>query len=288
MAEVSAASNIEVVIQPSSGWMNVPWRELWEYRDLLLVLVQREFISRYKQTILGPLWHLLQPVIMTLVFVIVFGRIAGIATDGIPTPLFYLCSLLAWNYFSQNITLIGSTFISNAHIFGKVYFPRLIVPFSIAAANLIAFVLQLIPFLCFFAYYKITANPALQGQPGWQVLLLPLPLLQVAILSLGVGLLMSASTARYRDLVHLNQFIVQLWMFATPIIYPVSRIPARWQWLVWANPMSVPVEAFRCLLLGRGSLQPRDVVISAAVALVTLFLGVAAFRRVERTMVDIV
>jgi lipopolysaccharide transport system permease protein len=286
MAEVNAPPNYEIVIEPSRGWFRLRWDELWEYRDLLVILVQRDFISRYKQTLLGPLWHVLQPVVFAIVFAIVFGRIAGIPTDGIPSPLFYLCGLLGWNYFAQNITAGGATFISNAHIFGKVYFPRLIVPCSIVAANLVAFFLQTIPFALFFIYYKVTGDHTPEVQITWRILLLPLPLLHIAVLSLGISLLMSASTAKYRDLVHLNQFIIQLWMFATPIIYPISKIPEHWKWLIWANPMSVPVETFRYILLGRGSLQVNEIVISVLIAVVSLFAGIAAFQKVEKTVVD--
>ncbi len=221
MAELSAP-DYEVVVEPSRGWIRLPWRELWEYRDLLVLLVRRDVISRYKQTLLGPAWFIVQPVLTTLVFALIFSRIAEIPTDGIPAPLFYLCGLLGWNYFSQNITAGGATFINNAHLFGKVYFPRLIVPISIIASNLIALALQLIPFFAFFAYYKL-----LRGAPGidlgWRALLLPLPILHMMALSLGVSLWMAASTAKYRDFVHLNQYLVQLWMFATPIIYPLSK-----------------------------------------------------------------
>ena len=286
MAEVTPATGYEVVIEPSRGWLNLDWRELWAYRDLLVLLVQRDFISRYKQTILGPLWHLIQPVITTAVFVVIFGRIAGISTDEIPQPLFYLCGLLGWNYFSQNISTGGATFVNNAGLFGKVYFPRLIVPVSVIVANLIAFGLQLIPFLAFLAYYKFCTAQADAVRFSWLLLLAPLPLLQTALLSLGVSLWMSASTAKFRDLIHLNQFIIQLWMFATPIIYPLSKVSDRWKWIIWANPMSVPVEAFRICFLGRGTLGPTEIAISALSTLLILATGIAVFQKVEKTVVD--
>jgi lipopolysaccharide transport system permease protein len=286
MAEVDATPEYEIIIEPSQGWLKIRWEELWEYRDLTMLLVQRDFISRYKQTALGPLWHVLQPLVMALVYAVIFGRIAGIPTDGIPMPLFYLCGLLAWNYFAQNITLGGATFINNAGLFGKVYFPRLVVPISIVVANLIALALQVIPFALFYIYYKLSGDHAPTVQMTWTCLLIPLPLLQVAVLSLGVSLLMAASTAKYRDLVHLNQFIIQVWFFVTPIIFPLSKIPQQWHWLVWANPMSVPVEAFRILLLGHGSLQLTEIVISVAITVFTLLAGLLAFQRVERTVVD--
>ena len=285
MAQVTAPPNFEIVIQPSRG-VSFPWREMWDYRDLLYVLVQRDFISRYKQTILGPLWHLLQPVITAFVFVVVFGGIAGIPTDGIPRLLFYLCGLLGWSYFSQNITNGGATFINNAHLFGKVYFPRIIVPVSIIVSNLIAFGLQLIPFVLALLYYKLFTHEADLVTFGWQLLLVPLPLLQMALLSLGVSLWMSASTAKYRDLVHLNQYIIQIWMFATPVFYPLSRVSHRWAWVIWANPMSVPTEAFRICFLGRGTLGSAEIVISVAVTILLTITGLIVFQKIERTVVD--
>ncbi|MDR3401282.1 MAG: ABC transporter permease [Chthoniobacter sp.] len=286
MAEVAAPQNIEIVIQPSRGWMNIPWREIWEYRDLLYVLVQRDFISRYKQTILGPLWHLLQPVITAAVFAVVFGGIAGIPTDGIPKLLFYLCGLLGWSYFSQNITNAGATFVNNAHLFGKVYFPRLIVPISIIVSNLIAFALQLIPFVICFVFYKFFTKQGDGIELTWRLLLAPLPLLHTALLSFGVSLWMSASTAKYRDLIHLNQYIIQIWMFATPIFYPLSRVSPKFEWAIWANPMSVPVESFRICLLGHGRLGTTEIVISVVTTLLLTVTGVIAFQKVERTVVD--
>ncbi len=285
MDAVSTAEQNEVIIEPSHGWMRIDWRALWEYRDLFTMLVQRDCTTRYKQTLLGPLWFIVQPVLTTLVFAVVFGRFAGIPTDGIPGPLFYLCGLLGWNYFTQNLTSGGATFVNNAHLFGKVYFPRLIVPASVVAANVVAFALQLIPFFAFFAWYFF------KGQLGdvtltWRALLFPLPLLHTALLSLGVGLWMSAATAKYRDLIHLTQYLIQIWMFATPIIYPVSKVPAQWQWLVWANPMSAPTEAFRICLLGRGTLGAMELGISVAITLLLLGTGIAAFGKVERTVVD--
>ena len=275
----------EVVIERSHGWWRIDWAALWEYRDLFTMLVQRDCTTRYRQTLLGPLWFVLQPAFTTLVFVIVFGRIAGIPTDGIPAPLFYLCGLLGWNYFTQNLTTGGVTFVNNAHLFGKVYFPRLIVPASIVAANVVAFALQLIPFAAFFAWFQLSGELG-NATLTWRALLTPLPLLHTAALSLGVGLCMSALTAKYRDLIHLTQYLIQIWMFATPIIYPISKVPAKWEWLVWANPMSAPIEAFRICLLGHGHLSVGALGVSVAMTLVLLIVGMAAFERVERTVVD--
>ena len=285
MEALNPKQEYELVIEPTHGWMRIDWRALWEYRDLLVMLVQRDCTTRYKQTLLGPLWFVLQPVLTTLVFVVVFGRVAGIATDGIPGPLFYLCGLLGWNYFTQNLTTGGATFVNNAQLFGKVFFPRLIVPVSVVLANVVAFVLQLVPFAAFFAWHYFTGRMG-SAVLTWKVLLLPLPLLHTALLSLGVGLWMSAATAKYRDLIHLTQYLIQIWMFATPIIYPISRVSSRLEWIVWANPMSVPVECFRICLLGQGSVGPGALVLSLGMTLLLLITGVAAFDKVERTVVD--
>jgi lipopolysaccharide transport system permease protein len=292
MAEVTTAPSTpkyEVLIEPARGWVNLNWRELWEYRDLLYLLVQRDFISRYKQTMLGPLWHLLQPVMNTAVFFVIFGLVAGIPTDGIPKPLFYLCGQLAWNYFSQNVTTGGATFINNAHIFGKVYFPRLIVPISVVVANLIALGLQFIPFLICFVYYEFFANADIP-HPTWLLILTPLPLIQTALFSLGVSLWMSASTAKYRDLVHLNTYIIQIWMFATPVVWPLSKLEKLsepWKILAMANPMAVPVEALRVCLLGVPNvLSATEIIVSLLITLTVLATGIAAFQKVERTVID--
>jgi lipopolysaccharide transport system permease protein len=287
MAELTGESKYEIVIERSTGWLKIPWHELWDYRDLLYLLVQRDFISRYKQTILGPLWHLIQPLLTTVVFVI-FARAAHIPTDSIPAPLFFLCGLLVWNYFNQNITTGGATFVNNAHLFGKVYFPRLIVPISIVIANLVAVALQAIPFLLVLGYYKFFTHSLDQMHLTWLILLFPLPLIQTCLLSLGIGLWMSAGTAKFRDLVHLNQYIVQIWMFATPVLYPLSIVPAHWRWVNWVNPVSVPVEAFRLCLFGQGSLEPHEIVLSILMTLFLLLSGIAIFQRVERTVIDIV
>ncbi|MCE9610755.1 MAG: ABC transporter permease [Chthoniobacter sp.] len=286
MAEVSARPDYEVVIEPSRGWLRIDWRALWEYRDLLVLLVQRDFISRYKQTMLGPLWHFLQPVMNAAVYFVIFGVIAGIPTDGLPPPLFYLCSQLTWNYFAQNVTVGGATFVNNASLFGKVYFPRLLVPVSVIVANLIAVGLQCIPFALCFVWFKFFTPHGATMPVTWMVLLAPLPLLQAALFSLGVSLWMSASTAKYRDLVHLNQYLIQIWMFATPVVWPLSKVPAQWKWIALANPMAVPVEGLRICLLGHGTLGATEVAVSIGLTLLVLVTGIAVFQKVERTVID--
>jgi lipopolysaccharide transport system permease protein len=285
MAGINTES-YEVVIAPSKGWFSVNWREFWEYRDLLMILIQRDVTSRYKQTLLGPLWFVAQPILTALVFAVIFGHVAGIPTDGIPGPLFYLCGLLGWTYFSQNIGNAGASFVNNAHLFGKVYFPRLIVPLATILANLVAFAIQLVPFLLFLIYYVFFTKEASAVHFTWFALFAIFPLIQVVVLSFGISLLMSAATAKYRDLIHLNQFLIQIWMFATPIFYPLSRVPAKWAWIIWANPVSVPIEAFRICLLGRGTLGRTELAISLGLTAILLIAGIAAFQRVERTVID--
>jgi lipopolysaccharide transport system permease protein len=276
----------EIVIEPSRGWLRVDWRELWEYRDLLVLLVRRDFLAKYKQTLLGPAWFILQPLLTTAMFVLIFARVAQIPTDGIPAPLFYLCALLPWNYFAQNVTTGATTFTANAQLFGKVYFPRLIVPAATIISNLIAFALQCLPFLAFFIYYKFfTAEGATLHLDG-RVALAPLLLLQASVFSFGVSLWMAASTAKYRDLTHLNQFIVQLWMFASAVIYPLSTLTARFEWLAWLNPMAPVVEGFRIALLGRGTVSAACVAASVAITIAVAISGIMVFRKMERTAVD--
>lgn len=287
MAELNAPP-YEVVIENRPGLLRLDLRELWEYRDLLVLLVRRDFLARYQQTLLGPAWHLLQPVLTTLVFALIFGRFAKIPTDGIPAPLFYFCGLLGWNYFAQNVISGSGTFLNNQQLFAKVWFPRAIVPISTIASNLVTVALQLIPFIAFFAYYKFFSADAGLVHLTWHALLTPLVFLHLAVLSLGLTLWISASTARYRDMIHLTQYVVQLWMFATPIIYPLSQVPERWAWLIRANPVSAPVEALRWCLLGRGSFDPIAITVSLAVTLVLLLTGIIAFQQAARSAVDTV
>lgn len=281
-----ASSGYEVVIQPNRGWLRIDWRELWEYRDLLFLLVRRDFISKYKQTILGPIWFILVPLLTVLTLTVLFGKVAQINTDGMPPLLFYLCNMLGWNYLSQNVTTASGTFSNNAHLFGKVYFPRLIVPLSVVVSNFFAFVLSLVTFAGFYIYFKMFVPATSSLHLEWQAAFLPLLLLQTAALSLGVSLWLSAATAKYRDLIHLTPVLMQIWMFGTVII-PASRIPQGWQWLVWANPAYAIVEGFRICLLNRGTLDFAYLSVSVAAALLILVSGVLLFQQTARTVVDI-
>jgi len=285
-APAGIPADYEILIEARTGWLRVNWRELWDYRDLLFVLVRRDFLSKYKQTVLGPLWFILQPLLNTLVFTIVFNKVAGIGTGGIPPVLFYLCALLPWGYFAQNVTTGALTFTANSHLFGKVYFPRLVVPISTVISNLFALLLQFAVFLIFTEWFALRGSPV----PVGPALLLALPLLLItAVLSLGLSLLISASTAKYRDLTHLTPILLQLWMFATPVIYPLAKLTGgdgRWAWLAWMNPMAPVVEGFRVSLLGKGEWQGGMLAVSALVSVVILLIGIVAFGRAERTVTD--
>jgi lipopolysaccharide transport system permease protein len=266
--------------------VGIPWKEIWNYKDLVYFLVRRDFIARYKQTILGPAWYVIQPLLVSVIFTVCFGKIAKIPTDGLPPMLFYLCGMLSWNYFSQCVSLTSSTFVTNAALFGKVYFPRFIIPLSSVCSNLIAFVIQFITFFAFWLYYRYQVGVPVSISP-W-VWCIPLLIVQVGIMSLGFGLWLSALSAKYRDLQHLNQLIISLWLYATPIIYPSSQLDEKWQLLYNLNPMVFVVEAFKFLLLGRGIMNIDCMMISLVVTLVVFFSGLFVFSQVEKTFIDTV
>ena len=288
-----AAAGVErrprVVIEPTRGLLRIDWRGMVEYRDLLMLLVRRDFVAKYKQSILGPAWFVIQPLATTIVFTVVFGNVARLPSDGMPRMLFYLCALVPWNYFATCLQSISATFTTNMHLFGKVYFPRLIVPLSLAVSNLITFAIQLLTFLCFFFYYKFFTAAGPHIRPGLEIALVPLYLLQVAALSMGFGLLISALTAKYRDLVYAMTFLVQLWMYATPVVYPLSMVTnPKWRIVAALNPMTSVVESFKHAFLGVGTVSPLYAGISAGLTLVVLVIGLALFSRAERTFIDTV
>lgn len=272
------------VILPKTGWLDINIREVWQYRDLITLFVRRNFVSQYKQTILGPLWAIIQPLLTTVVFTVVFGSLAGLAAEGVPSFLFFLSGNVAWQYFSSCLTSTANTFTGNAGILGKVYFPRLVMPISTVMTNLIAFAIQMAMFLIFLVWYWI------QGavQPNWYMLLMPVLIVHMAMLSLGTGVIISALTTKYRDLKMLVGFGVQLWMYATPVAYDVAIIPERLMGLYMLNPMTPIVNAFRYAFLGIGSFEMGYYLLSWAVTLVILFLGVVLFSRVEKTFMDTV
>jgi len=271
------------VIQGRKGWFDLNLRELWQYRDLIMLFVRRDFVAVYKQTILGPFWFLLQPLVSTIVFTVVFGQIAGISTDGVPHTLFYMSGIVVWNYFAGCLTRTSDTLVANAGIFGKVYFPRLAVPISVVIVNLLTFAIQFGFYLTFFGYFYLNGASI---KPNFFILTIPFLVLQMAALGLGTGILVSSLTTKYRDLGFLMGFAVQLWMFATPVVYPMSRIPENWKWVFTLNPMTSVVETFRYAFLGTGSPSWKLAIIGAAVSVLLLLLGVLLFNRMEKTFLD--
>lgn len=272
------------VIVPKSKLFDFHLKEVWKYRDLIVLLVKRNFVSQYKQTILGPLWALIQPLLTTVVFTVVFGRLAGLAAEGVPSFLFFMCGNIAWHYFSGCLTQTANTFTGNAGIFGKVYFPRLVSPISTVLTNLISFGIQLVMFLAFLAIYWV------QGavQPTLYALMLPLLLLHMAMLSLGVGIIISSLTTKYRDLKMLVGFGVQLWMYATPVAYDIGIVPERFMSLYMLNPMTPVINTFRKAFLGIGTFDLPHYLISWGVTLAVLFFGLMLFNKVEKTFMDTV
>ena len=286
--EVSKAKESQYwtqVIEPHGHLLEFKLAELWRYKDLIFLFVHRDFVAQYKQTILGPAWHLIQPLLTTVMFTIVFGNIAQIPTDGIPPFLFYMAGTVIWTYFSNVLTATSSTFTANANIFGKVYFPRLAIPVSNLISKLIAFAIQFVFFLCFLAYFVWSGYDI---TPNIWVLASPLLLLMMAALALGVGVIISALTTRYRDLTVLVSFGVQLWMYATPIIYPLSTLPEKWQFWASLNPAAPIVELFRYSYLGAGSINLQMLFYGGVSITITLFLGILLFNKVERTFMDTV
>lgn len=273
------------IIEPHGSVFDLKLRELWGYRDLIMLFVRRDFVAQYKQTILGPAWHIIQPLLTTVMFTIVFGKIAKLSTDGVPPFLFYMAGTVIWTYFANVLTATSGTFTGNAHIFGKVYFPRLAIPVATLFSKLIAFFIQYLFFLGFLAWYFFNGAAV---QPNAWVLLTPVLLLMMAAIGFGGGIIISAMTTRYRDLSVLIGFGVQLLMYATPIIYPVSSLPERWQFWVSLNPIAPIVEAFRYAYLGQGTLDLTMLGVSGLVIMVTLIVGTVMFNAVERTFMDTV
>lgn len=264
-------------------WLD--WRGLVEYRDLVYLLVRRDFVSKYKQTILGPAWAVVTPVITAFVFAFVFGRVLGVSTEGVPPQLFYLCGLLGWNYFNQTLTATSNTLRGNYQLFSKVYFPRLTVPIALSLSNLVAAAIQLCTFSGIFIF-AVLSNPEITARPSWAALALPLLFLHLAALSLGAGLLLSAITAKYRDFQHVAPFMINLLMYVTPVIYPISKIPEKWQWLAAINPVSSVIEGFRAVLLGTPGFNVTHYSISLVSTAVVFTLGVGLYQKLARDFVD--
>ena len=278
------------LIRPKSGWFDLPIKELLRYKDLILLFVKRDFVSLYKQTVLGPAWAVIQPFLTTIVFSLVFGSIAGLAPDGVPSFLFYLSGTVVWTYFSNCLTRTSDTFIANAAILGKVYFPRLVMPVSTVLSKLIDFAIQYAFFLVFLVIYGLTGAAI---RPNWLVLLTPVLLLQLAMLSLGCGVIISAATTKYRDLRMLVSFGVQLWMYASPVAYDMFSMSAfapgsKYYTLYMLNPVTPIVNLFRYAYLGIGQVDWLYYGISWAITCGLLFAGIVLFSRVEKTFMDTV
>ncbi len=275
-------------IEAKASLFDLKLNEIWAYRDLLWLLVRRDFVSFYKQTILGPLWFFIQPLFTTIIFTFIFGNLAGISTDGLPKPLFYMAGITAWNYFADCLTKTSTVFKDNAGIFGKVYFPRLIMPLSIVASNLVRFGVQMLLFILMMAYYYFTgANFTIT----WAISLFPVIVILMALLGLGAGMMISAMTTKYRDLAFLVSFGVQLLMYATTVIYPLSeainKYPA-YAWIIEYNPMTPIIETFRYGFLGEGSFSWGSLGYAGGITLALLVSGIVVFNKVERTFVDTV
>jgi lipopolysaccharide transport system permease protein len=275
----------DLIIEPKRGLLDLHLKDLYRYRDLVLLFVRRDFVAVYKQTILGPLWYLIQPLLTTITFTVIFGNIAQLPTDGLPQFLFYMSGTVIWTYFADCLTKTSNTFVNNAQLFGKVYFPRLAVPVSILLSNLITFAIQFTFFLAFMGFFALTGA---ELRPNWWILISPVLIFMMAGLGLGFGIIISSLTTKYRDLRFLVQFGVQLLMYATPVIYPVSSIPARFQPLIQANPMTPIVEAFRYAFLGAGSFNPMNLLYSFGFMVVVVIIGTVIFNRVEATFMDTV
>lgn len=282
----SEAASALTIITPHRGWFDWRLRQLWRYRDLIGLFVWRDFVAVYKQTILGPAWHVIRPILTAVTFTLVFGRVAGLSTDGAPGFLFYMAGTVAWTYFATCLDNISKTFVVNAQLLGKVYFHRLAIPVSLVVSNLIAFAIQLGIFVVVYVGYKLLTDTAVH--PTAWLLAMPLIVMLIAGYCLAGGLIVCALTTRYRDLTYLVTFGVQLLMYLTPVIYPISAVPPGYRWLVRLNPLTPLFEAFRRGLLGVGTVTAAEVLAVGIVLVIVLCGGLMLFTQVERTFVDTV
>jgi lipopolysaccharide transport system permease protein len=276
----------DLILQPKSALFDLQLKEVWKYRDLLVLFVKRDFVAQYKQTILGPLWHFIQPIFTTIVFLLVFGKIANIPTDGINPILFYMSGISIWNYFSACLTATSNTFVANAGIFGKVYFPRLVIPLSTVLSNVVKFAIQFLLLLAVMAWFGLKTGHFYFGA-SW--LLIPVLVIMMAGLGLGLGIIISSLTTKYRDFNVLIGFAVQLLMYATPVAYPLSYLKEKSfaSWIAW-NPLTPIIEAFRYALFGTGTVDATGLLYSGGIIALLLFLGLLVFSKVERTFMDTV
>lgn len=275
----------DLIIQSKSSWLSVDLKEIWRYRDLFFLMVKRDITTVYKQTVLGPLWFFLQPILTTIIFTLIFGKIAHLSTDGTPPVLFYLSGLILWNYFSETLLNTSRTFVENAPIFGKVYFPRLIMPLAKTMSGFLKFLIQFSLFVLVLLYYKLEGVTMVWNA---SLLLIPYIMFLMAGLGLGAGILLSALTTKYRDLIFLINFGVQLLMYATPVILPLSSVPLKYQWVMELNPMTSVIEAFRQVCMGASVVNYTGLLYSTCFMAALLFFGVIVFSKVEKYFIDTV
>jgi len=275
----------DLIIEPKRSWFKLNLKQVFQYKDLLFLFVKRDVITLYKQTILGPIWFFVQPILTMLIYVFVFGKVAQISTDNIPQPIFYLSGIIIWNYFAECFNQTADTFTKNANIFGKVFFPRLVVPFSKVVAGLIKFCIQFCLFFAVYLYYYTTTDSI---QPNYLITLLPILLILMAGLGLGFGLIFSSLTTKYKDLKFLIQFGVQLLMYATPVIYPLSTIPEKHQIWLQLNPLTHVIETFKTMFLGSGSFSWMGLLYASGFMFSILLLGIIIFNKTEQKFMDTV
>lgn len=275
----------DLIVKPKGSWFDLNLREIWRYRDLLFLFVKRDIVSVYKQTILGPLWFIIQPILTSLTFTVVFGNLAELNTDGKPKFLFYLAGVTCWNYFSDCLTNTSNTFVTNASIFGKVYFPRLISPLSIVVSSVLKFLIQLGLFVVVYLWFLFNGEPL---YPDMMLLWLPFLVLLMALLGLGLGIIISSFTTKYRDLRFLIAFGVQLMMYVTPVIMPPSSYKGIMHTILIFNPMSAIIEFFKCGFFGSSSLGYSELLYSASITVLVLIIGIIIFNKVEKSFMDTV
>ena len=279
------SENWSMIISPKRHWFDINIKELWNYRDLIALFVRRDFVAKYKQTILGPLWFLIQPLITTIMFTIVFGNIAKLSTDGLPHVLFYFSGIVGWTYFGTSLTATSKTFTANANIFGKVYFPRLTMPVSIVISNLIQFAIQFLFLIGFMIYFWIKG---VDFGPNKYIFLIPYLIVLMAALGLGFGIIISSLTTKYRDLAYLVAFGVQLWMYFTPVIYPLSSLTGIYRKAILLNPLTSVIETFKYAMLGTGTFDFYHLLYSTVFAILVLATGILIFNKIEQSFMDTV
>lgn len=272
-------------IVPKDRLLDLRLKEIWAYKDLLFLFVRRDFVAKYKQTILGPIWFFIQPLFQTIIMAVVFGGMAKLSTDGVPPILFYLAGVTSWNYFANCLKSTSTTFTANANLFGKVYFPRAVTSLSVVISNLIQFGIGMFLFLLIYFYFLWSGTPI---QPTWVLALLPLLVVIMGLMGLGLGMLVSAMTTRYRDLQYLVEFGIQLLMYATPVILPLSAVPDKYRWIMQLNPMSGVIEAFKFAFLGKGGFTSSLLIYSCLFAIVSFLIGLLIFNKTEKNFMDTV